>query len=44
VLSLDAPKHVAGRCYWPLEARADGVLWKRYLVSPDAKRVLAGPL
>jgi hypothetical protein len=44
VLSLDAPKHAAGRCYWALEVRADGKLWKRYRISPDAKRVIEGPL
>lgn len=40
VVSLDAPKHVAGRCYWPVEVRADGRLWKRFLVTPDGRYVL----
>ena len=37
---LDAPVHQAGRCYWPVEVRADGKLWRRFLVSPDGKRLL----
>jgi hypothetical protein len=40
VLSLDDPKRVGGRCYWTLEVRADGKLWKRYRVSPDAKHAI----
>jgi hypothetical protein len=29
-----------GRCYWPVEVRAEGALWRRYLVTPDGKRVI----
>lgn len=29
-----------GRCYWPLEVRAGGELWRRYYVTPDGKRLL----
>jgi len=32
---LDQPATVAGRCYWPVEVRAGGTLWKRFLVAPD---------
>lgn len=39
---LDQPVRVSGRCYWPVEARAEGKLWRRFLVSPDGKRLL-GP-
>ena len=35
VLSLDEPRHVAGRCWWPVEVRVDGRLWKRFLVTPQ---------
>jgi len=35
VVSLDEPKHVGGRCYWPVEIRAEGRLWKRFLVTPQ---------
>lgn len=35
VVSLDEPKHVGRRCYWPVEVRVGGRLWKRYLVTPD---------
>jgi hypothetical protein len=35
VVSLDEPKRVGGRCYWPVEIRAEGKLWKRFLVTPQ---------
>jgi hypothetical protein len=35
VLSLDQPRHLAGRCWWPVEVRVDGKLWKRFLVTPQ---------
>jgi hypothetical protein len=40
VLSLDEPRHLDGRCWWPVEVRVDGRLWKRFLVTPqgDAMR------
>jgi hypothetical protein len=40
VVSLDEPKHVGGRCYWPVEIRAAGRLWKRFLVTPDGKAMV----
>ena len=30
----------AGRCYWTVEARAEGKLWRRFFVSPDGKNLL----
>ena len=39
-LLLDAPKRENGRCYWPLEVRAGGRLWRRFLVTPDGRSVL----
>jgi hypothetical protein len=39
-LLLDAPHRERGRCYWSLELRADGKLWRRYYISPDGKSVL----
>jgi hypothetical protein len=36
-LLLDQPKHEKGRCYWPVDVRAQGKLWRRYYVSPDGK-------
>lgn len=36
-LLLDEPKRKNGRCYWPVELRAGGKLWRRYYVSPDGK-------
>jgi hypothetical protein len=41
VLRVDAPEKVRGRCYWPVEVRAGGELWRRFLVTADGTRVLA---
>jgi len=40
VLSLDEPRYVDGRCYWPIEVRADGKVWKRFLVAPIGGQVI----
>jgi hypothetical protein len=40
VLSLDEPSTVEGRCYWPLEVRAGGKVWRRYLVASVGGRVI----
>jgi hypothetical protein len=40
VVRLDAPVRQGRRCYWPVEVRAEGRLWRRYLVTPDGKNVL----
>jgi hypothetical protein len=40
VVRLDQPVSEGGRCYWPVEVRADGELWRRYFVSPDGKKIL----
>jgi len=39
VLLLERPVWRAGRCYWPVEARAQGRLWRRFYVTPDGRRV-----
>ena len=39
VVLLDAAKHVSGHCYWPVEVRVDGRLWRRFLVTPDGKSI-----
>ena len=39
-LLLDEPRRERGRCYWPVEVRAKGKLWRRYYVSPDGKTLL----
>lgn len=39
-LSIDQPARRDGLCWWPVEVRADGKLWKRFLVSPAANRVI----
>ena len=40
VLRLDSPEKIRGRCYWPVDVRAGGELWKRFLVTADGSRVL----
>src|SRR5438067_7718991 len=40
-LSLDREWHRGGRCYWTVEARAEGATWRRFYVTPDGKRVLS---
>ena len=40
LVRLDEPVERSGHCYWPVEVRADGKLWRRYLVTPDGKKVL----
>src|SRR2546423_14415490 len=37
-LLLDRPKTLAGRCYWTVEARAAGSVWRRYYVTPDGRQ------
>jgi len=47
LVRVDEPVYASGReagsgavsCWWPVEVRADGKLWRRFLVSPDGKRV-----
>lgn len=34
------PVWQGGRCYWPVEVRAEGKLWRRFLVTPDGKNIL----
>ena len=41
VVRLDDPVRRAGRCYWPVEVRGDGKLWRRYLISPNGSKVLS---
>jgi hypothetical protein len=40
-LRLDAPRRENRRCYWPVEVRAAGALWRRFYVTPDGQRVWA---
>lgn len=40
ILKLDEPVQRKGVCYWPVEVHADGQPWRRYLVSPDGKKIL----
>ena len=40
VLSLSDPIVSGGRCYWPVEARAGGMLWHRFFVTPAGEDIL----
>jgi len=37
---LEETLHSGGRCYWTIEARAEGKVWRRFFVSPDGKNIL----
>jgi hypothetical protein len=39
-LLLEQTLQQAGRCYWTIEAIADGKVWRRFYVTPDGMRVL----
>lgn len=44
LLSLDAPRRHAGRCYWPIEARSGETLWNTFYATPRGEDVLVlGP-
>jgi hypothetical protein len=39
-LLLDHPAVRDGRCYWTVEVKANGEIWKSFLVSPDGKGII----
>jgi hypothetical protein len=39
-LLLEETLRQAGRCYWTVEASAQGKVWRRFYVTPDGKRLL----
>jgi hypothetical protein len=39
-LLLEESRQEHGRCYWPVEVRAAGSVWRRFWVSPDGRSVL----
>ena len=39
-LQLERTLQRAGRCYWTVDALAEGKLWRRFYVTPDGQRVL----
>ena len=43
VLLVDSPRRIRGTCYWPVEVRASGELWKVFFVTADGKHVLKDP-
>jgi hypothetical protein len=38
-LFLDRTRQSQGRCYWTVEVRAEGKLWRSFYVTPDGKSV-----
>src|SRR5262245_8336729 len=40
VLLLEEELEHGGRCYWTVEAIADGKVWRRFYVTPDGARLL----
>jgi hypothetical protein len=40
-LLLDREVKLKGRCYWTVEARAEGRTWRTFLVRPDGRSVLS---
>ena len=39
-LFLDETHRSRGRCYWTIEVKAEGKVWKRFYVTPDGKTVV----
>ena len=39
-LMLDHEWHKDGRCYWTVDARAEGKTWRRFYVTPDGRQLL----
>jgi len=40
-LLLEDTRREKGRCYWAVEARAQGKVWRRFYVTPDGKSMFA---
>ena len=40
-LFLEATRQALGRCYWTVEVRSEGAVWRRFYVTPDGKSVVA---
>ena len=40
VVLMDEPRYADKRCYWPVEIRSEGRLWKRFLVTRDGRSAL----
>lgn len=39
-LFLEETRVSRGRCYWTIEVRAEGKLWRRFYVTPDGKSLV----
>ncbi|HXU41687.1 MAG TPA: hypothetical protein VN675_05130 [Burkholderiales bacterium] len=40
-LFLYRTRESRGRCYWTVEARAEGKLWRRFYITPDGKSIFS---
>lgn len=40
-LLLDRTRQASGRCYWTVEVRSAGRVWRQFYVTPDGKSVVA---
>ncbi len=40
VLSLQQPRDVDGRCFWPIEVRSGDVVWNTFYATPGGERIL----
>ena len=40
-LLLDHTREARGRCYWTVEVRAEGRVWRTFYVTPDGKSVVS---
>jgi len=39
-LLLDHTRESRGRCYWTVEVRSEGRVWRQFCVTPDGKSVV----
>jgi hypothetical protein len=40
-LLLDRTRQSGGRCYWTVEVRSQGAVWRRFYVTPDGKSLVS---
>lgn len=40
-LFLEQTRQARGRCYWTVEVRSEGKLWRRFYVTPDGKSLVS---
>ena len=40
-LFLEETRQARGRCYWTVEVRSEGKVWRRFYITPDGKSVVS---